>query len=227
MKSIKVLFLIFLSLFSCTKDKSISILSETIFYNTDTTTSLVWNAEDLLNCPLSYDSIRCNLRSQKLIDYIIVINHYVPVAVNWECNRHPSEMCLRRRNVIEVSFDSVGVMINRQHFMINELDSIFQLAYTNNGLNSSFPTSPQSSLFNIDAKYASSYLFEMVILELVQAYTNVVSEEIKASLDRCLFYKDNKTELRKKFPFKLYVQTQNRSIVIGDVSPAWLLLKEM
>ncbi len=197
---------------SCSKSNKCT-LSEVIFSRTSVLGlgSLDWDVEDLLNSPLSYDSIRCKLWITKPIDYIKVDNHYLPVSINWECEGVvPELICFRRREVVKISFDSCVIKINNTICPDIDLDSIFYRAYSNNGKDHSLPSSPNSCFIALKTEGSSPKQIELVLQKLIQGYVRFLVSEIGDLEGHSGDYVIMRDELRNKFPFRLNITLPNR-----------------
>lgn len=204
--------------FSCTQKPECN-LAETIFAKPDTAHCVIWEVEELMNVPLSFDSVRCELRVVKPRDYIQIDNLYIPVGVNWICDDGPISCGQLKRNIVEIAVSNDTIRINNDLVKLEDLGSILSQAYLNQGSSPYFPDSPQKCIFNVSSRNPDLQTIKKVLTRLTNFYTAVLFEAIDKSDDKCWSYGNRKETLKKLYPIKINFQIPLRHNMFAPPPP--------
>lgn len=201
-----------LLLFACQPKETCSI--EDIMFQKPKNDSLYsmsfdefWNAGDEL------DSIIC----EKGIYWLEVKGYELFCPYIVECGEPIISCGQRSKNILELKVSAEGIKGRDTLYPFDSLVSLFKSFYFNNGKNPRWSDSPQKAIIGLGwDSSANAKNVERAIETICNSFVEIRKSVIPADSNACDFYRNNRREIIKKYPAKLWInrdRTEYRPIL--------------
>jgi hypothetical protein len=207
-----ILIIISLAVFSC-QQKSECNLAETIFAKPDTTQNKLFTLNDIWSMSDSLEMELCKNRNELNPFFLETSGLCVPFSITIDCNEGAMNCGQRQRNVLEIAVQDFkingeqSILFENEVISIKELDSVYRLAYLNNGKSLNYADVPHKTIVFFAWKPNSDKNFVAEVLrELLIANARIINAEIPDTVEnKCNYFQNNRKMFKSKYPFKLSI----------------------